>query len=246
MPGSPRTRETIPNEIETRPAHPAALLLASAFVGVGICLARSPLLLFGITAAAAVTSIRAEGRPLRFEYPLWVLAFLVFLAHTFLSGRPAAVAAREASVIALRMLALLYLLRWAARAFLPRAARWVLGWPVPTRPRAVALTIESARHALALTPLAIREARLQHEALEARGIGPSGGFRGRARHLAAWLLPFLGTMLRLASSYEWALLARGYRPGSVRRGAAIPAGFWPEAAFILGGAALAAGLIVGR
>lgn len=246
MPGSPRTRETTPKEIESRPAHPAALLLACALVGVGIGVCGSPLPLALVTLAAAAAALRSEGRPLRFEFPLWALAAVVFLAHAFLSGRPLPVAVREASVIALRMLALLYLLRWAARAFLPRAARWLLALPAPRRPAALSLPIESARHALALTPLALREARLQHEALRARGIGSGIGWTGRARHLAAWLLPFLGTMLRLATSYEWALEARGYRPGSVRRGRVPAAGVWPESGIVLGGAAAAAWLIVGR
>ena len=246
MPGSPRTRETAPNEIEARPAHPAALLVACALVGAGIGICGSPLSLLVVTLAAAAAALRAEGRPLRFEVPLWVLAAVVFLAHAFLSGRPLSVAVPEGSVIALRMLALLYLLRWAARAFLPRAARWLLALPVPRRPAFLALPLESARHAVALTPLALREARLQHEALRARGVGSGIGWTGRARHLAAWLLPFLGTMLRVASSYEWALHARGYRPGSIRRGGVPSGGLWPESGIVFGGAAAAAWLIVGR
>jgi energy-coupling factor transporter transmembrane protein EcfT len=198
------------------------------------------------TLAAAWASLRVEGRSPRAEIPLWALAAVVFLAHAFLSSRPPAVAVREASVIALRMLALLYLLRWAARAFLPRAARWLLALPVPRRPAFLSLPIESARHSLALTPLALREARLQHEALRARGVGSGAGLTGRARGLAAWLLPFLGTMLRLASSYEWAIQARGYRPGTARRAARPAAGFWPESGIVLAGAAAAAWLIVGR
>jgi energy-coupling factor transporter transmembrane protein EcfT len=198
------------------------------------------------TLAAAWAALRVEGRSPRAEIPLWALAAVVFLAHAFLSSRPPAVAVREASVIALRMLALLYLLRWAARAFLPRAARWLLALPVPRRPAFLSLPIESARHSLALTPLALREARLQHEALRARGVGSGAGLTGRARGLAAWLLPFLGTMLRLASSYEWAIQARGYRPGTARRAARPAAGFWPESGIVLAGAAAAAWLIVGR
>jgi energy-coupling factor transporter transmembrane protein EcfT len=107
------------------------------------------------------------------------------------------------------------------------------------------LPIESARHALALTPLAIREAEQQHQALRARGMRPGRGAAGRARYVAAWVLPFLGTMLRLGESYADALAARGYVLGAPRRSAMAATWGWGDAAVILGGTASAAWLLRG-
>jgi hypothetical protein len=165
-------------------------------------------------------------------------------SRSMVSGQRLSEAAGSASLIALRLLALLYLLRWAARAFLERAARWLLGVRVPARPGWISLPIESGRHALALVPLGVREAGFQHMALRARGIVPAGGVRGRARYAAAWLLPFLATMLRVGECYADALVARGYRMGAPRRGPR-PGWGWPDAAVITGGAASAAWLLRG-
>ena len=144
MPGSPRSNAT-PEENPARPIHPAALLLACALVGTGLALGRSPLDLAIVSAVACGFALRAEGRSIRAEIPLLLLALVVFLAHAFLSGRPYAEASGPAALIALRLLALLYVLRWAARAFLGSAARWMLALPVPSRPRVLLLPVESAR-----------------------------------------------------------------------------------------------------
>jgi len=225
--------------------HPAALLTACAITGAGLALARSSIDLAVMTILGAALTLAAERRSARTELPLWGLATLVFLAHALLSGRPPREAAPDAALIALRMLALLYMLRWAARSFLGRAARWLLQLPLPARPRLVALATESARQALALAPLALREAEQQHAALRARGIEPGLGLGGRARYVAAWFLPFLGTMLRLGESYGDALASRGYRAGARRRSAIRAAWGWPEAGVIAGGAAMTAWLLRG-
>jgi energy-coupling factor transporter transmembrane protein EcfT len=229
-----------------RPLHPAALLLACALVGVGLALGRSALDLAVCSVLGAGFALRVEGRSLRSELPLLTLALIVFLAHALLSGRPTPEAAKSAALIALRLLALLYLLRWAARAFLGSAARWLLALPIPARPRALLLPVESARHALALTPMALREAEAQHQALRARGLRPGRGPAGRARYLAAWFLPFLGTMLRLGESYGDALAARGYALGARRRNGLRVTWGWPEMGTIAGGAASAAWLLRGH
>ncbi len=245
MPGSPERDATIPEPNSPRPIHPAALLIACALVGAGLALTHAPLDLALFAVIAGTLTLRVEGRTLRAEAPLLLLALVVFLAHTLLSGQPIAEAARPAALIALRLLALLYLLRWAARAFLGNAARWMLSLPIPTRPRPLLHLAESARHALALTPLALREAEQQHMALRARGLRATKGIAGRARFLAAWLLPFLGTMLRLGDSYGEALLARGYVAGSRRRSGLQIAWGWREIAAIAGGTASAAWLLRG-
>ena len=245
MPGSPRSNATVPERKSTRPIHPAALLVACTLVGLGLALGRSPLDLAIVAVLACGFALRAEGRSLRAELPLLMLALVVFLAHALLSGRPFAEASKPAALIALRLLALLYLLRWAARVFLGSAARWMLALPIPARPRALLLPVESARHALALTPMALREAEQQHMALRARGLKPGHGAAGRARYLAAWLLPFLGTMLRLGESYGDALTARGYTLGARRRTGLISAWGWRELSVIAVGAASALWLLRG-
>ncbi|HMI31505.1 MAG TPA: hypothetical protein VK527_07170, partial [Candidatus Limnocylindrales bacterium] len=122
-----------------------------------------------------------------------------------------------AAVIACRLLALLYLLRWAARTSLGRIARWLMGMKPPAKPRFLLLLAESARLTAALLPLALREAEQHVAALRGRGIRPGAGLRGLARYLLAWFLPFLGTMLRIGDAYADALTARGYVPGRARR-----------------------------
>jgi energy-coupling factor transporter transmembrane protein EcfT len=245
VPGSPRSHASAKETKSARHVHPAALLLACALVGAGLAFGRSVVDLAVISVVAAGFALRAEGRPLRAEAPLLALALTVFLAHALLSGRPTAEAAQAAALIALRLLALLYLLRWAARAFLGDAARWLLAFPVPPRPRILLLSAESARHAVALTPIALREAEQQHVALRARGLRPGRGASGRARYLAAWLLPFLGTMLRVGEAYGDALAARGYTMGARRRSGLQTAWGWPEIVVVAGGAASLAWLIRG-
>ena len=206
-----------------RPLHPAALLLACALVGVGLALGRSSIDLAVFSVLGAGFALRAEGRTIRSELPLLTLALIVFLAHALLSGRPTLETAKAAALIALRLLA----------------------FPIPPRPRLLLLPVESARHALALTPIALREAEQQHQALRARGLRPGHGAAGRARYLAAWLLPFLGTMLRVGESYGDALHARGYRLGARRRSGLRATWGWAEMGAIAGGAASAAWLLRG-
>ena len=243
VPGSPHPDSHNIERTFARPIHPAALLAATALIGSGLALTRSSLGLACFALGLAVLALRAEAGRLRGEMPLLALATVVFLAQGLFSGRPAQDAWRGAALIALRLLALLYLLRWAARAYLERAARWVLSRPIPVEPRPLFLILESGRHALALTPLALREASQQHEALRARGLSAASGFFGRARYAAVWLLPFLGTMLRLGESYEEALAARGYVPGAPRRSNLVLHWGLPEALVILGGAAAAVWLL---
>lgn len=217
VPGSPRS-DALPNHRILAPAlHPAALLLSATALGAGLALTRSWVCLALATAALAPLAIRAEGRSLRGEAPILALAAVVFLAHTLLAGAPWRSAAPVAAAIALRLLALVYLLRFSARAFLGRAARWLLGQKPPRRPRWAAALLDSGRLTLSLLPLAQREAEQHALALRARGLKPGRGLRGRARYLTAWFLPFLGTMLRASDTFTDALLARGYVLGAPRR-----------------------------
>ena len=243
MPGSPRHDAPTPETHASRPIHPAALLLACAAAGVGLALASSVPVLALFAALGCALALRAEGKTLRAELPLLLLAAVVFAAHTFLSGKPVAEAIRPAGLIALRLLALLYLVRWAARVFLSSAARWLASMPVPRRPRFLLLAAESGRHALALTPRAIREAEMQHVALRARGFRAGNSLGGRARYTAAWMLPFLGTMLRLGESYGEALEVRGYVMGSRRRSGLALRWGWPEVLVLASGALILALLL---
>jgi energy-coupling factor transporter transmembrane protein EcfT len=246
VPGSPRPESPKPIPETRRPVHPAALLLSCSLVGLALSWTQSPFWLGLSAAAGAALALRVEGRPLKAEGSLLALTLVVFAAHLFLSGRPPREALVPASLIALRLLALLYLMRWSARAFLPRAARWLFTRPVPRRPRILALLFESGRITLALLPLALREAEQQHLALRARGFRPGPGAPGRARYLTAWILPFLGTMLRVGESYGDALLARGAILGA-RRTTGLAFGWGArEAAAIAGGAAAAAWLFGAR
>jgi energy-coupling factor transporter transmembrane protein EcfT len=245
VPGSPETDVRKPSRTTTRAIHPAALLLACSAAGLGIALTSS---LFALAASAVITfalALRTERRPIQAEVPLLVLALIVFAAHTLLSAAPVPQAVGPAGAIALRLLALLYLLRYAARSFLGGAARWALSLPLPGRPRWLLQALESGRHALTLTPRAIREAEQQHMALRARGLHSGQGLGGRARYLAAWVLPFLGTMLRLGESYEEALLVRGYALGAPRRSGQVLAWGLPEVTVLILGALTAAALLRG-
>lgn len=245
MPGSPRSDAPHPETRVSRPVHPAALLLACAAGGAGLALTSSIPYLALFAAGGCALALRAEGKSLRSELPLLALAGVVFAAHTLLSGKPPLEAAPAAGRIALRLLALLYLLRWAAKTFLGDAARWLAAMPAPRSPRFLVLAAESGRHALALTPRAIREAEFQHVALRARGFRAGGGVRGRARYVAAWMLPFLGTMLRTGESYGEALEARGYVMGSPRKsGRSLRWGI-PEALVLASGMVVLALLLRG-
>lgn len=247
MPGSPRSEEASHDPPESkRPVHPAALLVCCALLGAGVSFARAPLWIGLFAALAMAMALRVEGRPLRGEATLLGLAAIVFAAHLLLGGRPPREAAAPSAAIALRLLGLLYLTRWAARSFLPRAARWLFARPGPRGPRPLAVLFESGRMTLALLPVALREAEQQHLAIRARGLGAGRGAGGRARYLAAWLLPFLATMLRVGDAYGDALLARGYAPGAPRRsGLALCFGA-VEAAALLGAAVAATWMIHAR
>lgn len=248
VPGSPESEATKPKSTSRarRPLHPGAWLFVCAALGVGFSLTQSPALLAAGALLLLIVALRTERRPLRAEVPLLLLALVLFAAHLFLAGQPPRAALLPSSRIALRLLALVYLTRWAARAVLPRAARWLFGRGGIARPRPLALLVESGRMTLALLPLALAEAERQHLALRARAIRPGRGLGGRARYLAAWLLPYLGTMLRVGDSYGEALHARGYALGAPRRGSASYRWAAPEAAGVLLSAAAAAWLIRAR
>jgi energy-coupling factor transporter transmembrane protein EcfT len=243
VPGTPRTRNPRIDSPAHRPVHPAALLVSCLVAGLALSFTGSPLWL-GLSAAILLAmALRAEGRRLSGEMPLFLLTAIVFAAHLLLAGRPLRASLEPAALIALRLVALLYLARWAARSFLPRAARWLFSRPVPRRPRVATLLFESGRMTAAFLPLALREAEQQHAALRARGIRPGRGVSGRARFLAAWIVPFLGTMLRVGESYGDALTARGVTVGAARRGGpALPWGV-RESAVVASAAAASAWLL---
>ena len=216
VPGSPEPDEVNPVSARTRALHPVAWLVSLALVGVGLALATSWIdlaiagILFGILA------LRAERKSLRAETPLLALALIVFLAHVLFAGKQFRAALAPSAAIACRLLALLYLLRWAARSALGPIARWLMAQRPPSRPRVLLVLAESARLTAGLLPLAIREAEQHVQALRGRGIRPGRGLQGTARYLLAWFLPFLGTMLRVGDAYADALTARGYRLGHAR------------------------------
>ena len=238
MPGSPERNDPTIDIAPARPRHPAALLAFALAAGAGISFARAPILLALTALLFAALTLQAEGKRPRGELPFLALAVILFLAHALLA-RFQAGATVAAALLALRLLALVYLTRWAVKTFLPSAAQWLLEQPIPTRPRPLALAVESARLSTALLPLAAKEAEAQTLALRARGIRTGRGLAGRARFTAAWLLPFLGTMLRLGDGLADALLARGYTPGRRRVGLARAPWTFADAGVILLGVALA-------
>lgn len=243
MPGTPRTRNPRIDSPAHRPVHPGALLVSCLVAGLALSFTRSPLWL-GLSAAILLAmALRVEGRRLSGEMPLFLLTAIVFAAHLLLAGRPLRASLEPAALIALRLVALLYLARWAARSFLPRAARWLFSRPVPRRPRVATLLFESGRMTAAFLPLALREAEQQHAALRARGIRPGRGISGRARFLAAWIVPFLGTMLRVGESYGDALTARGVTVGAARRGGPVLPWGARESAVVASAAAASAWLL---
>ena len=244
MPGSPERNEPTTHPASARPRHPAALLAFTLAAGVGISFARAPILLALTVIVFAALALRAEGKRPLAELPFLGLAMILFLAHALLA-RFQPEPTIDAALLALRLLALVYLTRWAVRTFLPGAAQWLLEQPIPARPRALALAVESARLSAALLPLAAKEAEAQTFALRARGIRPGRGFTGRARFTAAWLLPFLGTMLRVGDALADALHARGYTPGKRRVGLARAPWAWADAGVIVLGIAIAGALVRG-
>ena len=217
MPGSPESDEVNPASPRTRALHPLAWLLSLAFVGVGLALTRSWIDLAVAGILLAILALRAERKSPRAEAPLLGLALIVFLAHVVFAGKGFRAALAPAAVIAWRLLALLYLLRWAARSALGPIARWLMGHRPPARPRILLVLVESARLTAGLLPLALREAEQHVQALRGRGIRPGRGLQGIARYLLAWFLPFLGTMLRIGDAYADALTVRGYRLACARR-----------------------------
>jgi energy-coupling factor transporter transmembrane protein EcfT len=244
VPGTPERNDPTHHPASVRPRHPAALLAFALAAGAGISFARAPIL-HAITALAfAALALKAEGKRPRHELPFLALAAVLFLAHAiFYRFEPRATIA--AALLALRLLALVYLTRWAVKTFLPGAAQWLLEQPMPTRPRPLALAMESARLSTALLPLAVREAEAQTLALKARGIRSGRGLTGRARFTAAWLLPFLGSMLRVGDALADALHARGYTPGKRRVGLARASWTLADAGVIVLGIAIAGALYRG-
>ncbi len=217
MPGSPEPDNVQAKRGTTRGLHPLAWLISLALLVCGVAMTRSWIDLALAVPILAVAALRAERRRAVEEAGLLGLALVVFLAHVGVAGRGFRQALAPAAVIAFRLLALLYLLRWTARVALGPIARWLMGLKPPTRPRFLLLLAESARLTAGLLPLALREAEQHATALRARGIRPGGGLRGLARYLLAWFLPFLGTMLRIGDAYADALTVRGYVPGRARR-----------------------------
>jgi energy-coupling factor transporter transmembrane protein EcfT len=217
VPGSPRPGD-VPIQTESRRAlHPLAWLLSLALLTAGLAMTHSWIDLAAAAALLAFAALRAERRRVRNEVPILSLAAIVFLAHVVSAGKGYRAAIVPAASIAFRLLALLYLLRWAARSALASIARWLMGKKPPARPRVLLLLAESARLTAGLLPLALREAEQHVMALRGRGVRPGRGLAGIARYLLAWFLPFLGTMLRIGDAYADALTVRGYVPGRERR-----------------------------
>ena len=243
MPGSPRPYDLHQDAGEARAFHPAASLLSLALLGAGLTMGRSWPELAVASGLLAFAALRVERRPFVGEAPLVVLAFVLFLAHVLAAGRGWRGALAPAATVAFRLLALLYLVRWAAGAALGRAARWLMSMKPLSRPRFVMLLVESARLTSGLLPLAIREAEQHVLALRARGIRSGRGLAGRARYLLAWFLPFLGTMLRIGDAYADALLTRGYVLGRARRSGLRIGWGLGETAAVLGSAASAAWIV---
>jgi energy-coupling factor transporter transmembrane protein EcfT len=245
VPGSPE-----PDKVQVQPGrnrglHPLAWLVSLALLTCGVAMTRSWVDLALAAAIFSLAALRAERRPLAGEAALLGLALVVFLAHVAVAGREFRQALAPAALIAFRLLALLYLLRWAARVALGPIARWLMGLKPPTRPRFVLLLAESARLTAGLLPLALREAEQHVTALRGRGIRPGRGLRGLTRYLLAWFLPFLGTMLRIGDAYADALTVRGYVPGRARRTGLFLAWGLREWGAIAGSAGTAAWLLHG-
>ena len=245
MPGSPEPDDLHLDPGRTRALHPLAWLFSLAVLCAGLAMCRSWIDLAVAAFIFAFAALRAERRSARSEAPLMGLAAIVFLAHVVAAGRGFRSAIEPAAVIALRLLALLYFLRWAARVALGRVARWLMALKPPARPRLVLLLLESARLTTALLPLALHEAEQHVTALRARGIRAGRGLRGIARYLVAWFLPFLGTMLRVSDAFADALITRGYVTGRARRTGLDLAWGLREWAAVLGSAGATAWFVRG-
>lgn len=245
MPGSPKPGDIQPNTPRRRALHPLAWLLSLALLTAGLAMTHSWIDLAAAAILLAFAALRVERRRVRDEIPILSLAALVFLAHVASAGRGYRAAVAPAAVIACRLLALLYLLRWAARSALGPIARWLMGKRPPARPRVLLLLAESARLTAGLLPLALREAEQHVVALRGRGIRPGRGLQGLTRYLLAWFLPFLGTMLRIGDAYADALTVRGYVPGRVRRSGLALAWGWREWGVLAGSAGTCAWFLHG-
>lgn len=245
MPGSPRLDDRFPSIAERRALHPLAWLLSLALLGAGLAMTRSWIPLALASALLMIAALRSERRRALDEIPFVTLSAIVFAAHVLFAGKDWRAAVPTAAAIAFRLLALLYLLRWAARVALGAIARWLMGFTPPARPRVLLLLLESARLTAGLLPLALREAEQHVLALRGRGIRPGRGLPGKARYLLAWFLPFLGTMLRIGDAYADALMARGYVPGRARRTGLRPVWGWPEWGSLAGSAGTCAWLVRG-
>ena len=243
MPGSPNDGSHI--EHSRRALHPLAWIFSLVLVAAGLAMTRSWIALALASALLLGAALRAERKTLLGEVPLLGLAAVVFLAHVLSAWSGWRAAIGGAAVVAFRLLALLYLLRWAARVALGPIARWLMGHRPPPRPRVLLLLLESARLTAGILPLALREAEQHVAALRARGIRPGRGLRGIARYLIAWFLPFLGTMLRVGDTYADALMVRGYAPGRARRAGLSPRWGWPEWGALAGSASTCAWLVRG-
>lgn len=245
VPGSPKSDDASQPQKAKRALHPLAWILSLALLGAGLMMTRSSVLLLLAALVLAFLSLRVERKRARHEAPILLLAAIVFLAHVIGAGKDWSRAIAPAGTIALRLLALLYLTRWAARVALGEIARWLMARRPPARPRVLLLLIESARLTAGLLPLALRESEQHVAALRARGIRPGRGFQGRARFLLAWFLPFLGTMLRVGEAYADALMVRGYVPGRARRSGLKARWSWPEWGTVAGCAGTCAFLVRG-
>ncbi|HXF58759.1 MAG TPA: hypothetical protein VN539_02945 [Candidatus Saccharimonadales bacterium] len=245
MPGSPKSDDGSQPTPKKRALHPLAWLLSLALLGAGLAMTRSWIGLGFAAAVLGFAALRAERRRVRAEIPFLALAAVVFLAHVVAAWRGWREAVAPALTIAFRLLALLYLLRVAARLALGPIARWLMGWKPPARPRILLLLVESARLTAGLLPLALRESEQHVAALRSRGIRPGRGLTGRARYLIAWFLPFLGTMLRVGDAYADSLMARGYVPGRARRTGLDAVWGWPEWGAVAGSMGTCAWLIRG-
>jgi len=217
VPGSPESDNRSDPSRTRRGLHPLAWLVSLALVMAGLMATASWIDLALAATLLAFLALRAERRRSKHEAPVLLLAALVFLVHVLGAGAAWRLAVAPAAAVAFRLLALLYLLRWAARVALAPIARWLMARRPPARPRVLLLLAESARLTAGLLPLALREAEQHVLALRGRGIRPGRGLGGRARYLLAWFLPFLGTMLRIGDAYADALTVRGYVPGRARR-----------------------------
>jgi len=217
VPGSPEPDDAHPKGNRRSTLHPLAWLVSLTLVAGALAMTRSWIDLAAAAGLLAVLALRAERRPARNEAPLVGLALLVLLAHVVAAGKEYRAALAPAAVIACRLLALLYFLRWTARAAPGSVARSLMGLNPTARPRFLLLLAESARLTAGLLPLALREAEQHVTALRGRGLRPGSGLRGWTRYVLAWFLPFLGTMLRVGDAYADALTARGYVLGRARR-----------------------------